>query len=653
MLLQRGFGQSCRVELCRPSEPADERLKLRTELKNLFVIWIDELRFAPRPLLRKREGRLMMQKVLRALLCLQLCLIPLDLLAQTDNTVYVKNYSGSTVGQMAAAAQAACNPSLACIVIFDPSLANYTQGTLPTPCSSCIWEDYRVPGALSFTGNLYVNGTLLSAFSGGAAGNGTGVGNGTLAAPTFSPAGGSYSSSLSVTLNVPAGATGCYTVDGSTPSAASPGTCSNGLTYSSPITVTTSETISALATEPGWTNSSVATAVYSFGSTSSYSDNFSRANGSLGVNWTQPPGAQGTLQIMNNLIYAATPGPSIIHSEEIYTAGTFANNQYSTITLESGTGGSASGSASQFAVVRGMTGTPQFYNDGVATGSTHGGLAFRVGDQNSVDFCGSPWWGSPYAIGDTHQLAVAGTGPVFFWSLHNGVIDSSCVDTTDNYISGQPGLGVVDPNTTPTLAEGPWQGGSLPDFSTTPSDNFQRANAGWLGDNWWFAMSPGSGFILQSNSAVLSVPGNYGVSVWTTPFNTNHSSIATVGSLASGDWVGAVARYQIPANNPNSSLADHYYLALIVGGGNTVDLFAWNAGTWQLLSTLGTYSGTASTIELDATGTSPVSLTVKINGMQFGATYNDTTYNFNGGYAGFAVYGTRSSSVTGWTGANL
>ncbi len=69
--------------------------------------------------------------------------------AQTDNTVYVKKFMvpNGTVGQAATAAQNSCTAGLTCIVIFDPSLANYLQGTLPTRCALCVWLDYRTPSS--------------------------------------------------------------------------------------------------------------------------------------------------------------------------------------------------------------------------------------------------------------------------------------------------------------------------------------------------------------------------------------------------------------------------------------------------------------------------------------------------------------------------
>lgn len=85
----------------------------------------------------------------------------------------------------------------------------------------------------------------------------------TVATPTASPAAGSYGSTQSVTLSTTTGgATICYTIDGSTPTATTPGTCSHGTTYSTAITVAVTTTINAIGTLSGDTNSSLGTFPY-------------------------------------------------------------------------------------------------------------------------------------------------------------------------------------------------------------------------------------------------------------------------------------------------------------------------------------------------------------------------------------------------------
>src|SRR5437870_13713440 len=76
------------------------------------------------------------------------------------------------------------------------------------------------------------------------------------ALPVLSPGGGTFTSSVTVTLtDSTPGATIYYTTDGSTPTTSS-------TPYSGPITVTTTQTIKAIAVASGYTTSAVASATY-------------------------------------------------------------------------------------------------------------------------------------------------------------------------------------------------------------------------------------------------------------------------------------------------------------------------------------------------------------------------------------------------------
>ena len=78
----------------------------------------------------------------------------------------------------------------------------------------------------------------------------------TAAAPTFSPAAGTYTSTQSVTISdATTGATIYYTTNGTTPTTSSS-------VYSAPITVSATETLKAIAVESGYTNSQAASASY-------------------------------------------------------------------------------------------------------------------------------------------------------------------------------------------------------------------------------------------------------------------------------------------------------------------------------------------------------------------------------------------------------
>ncbi|MYS24823.1 Chitobiase/beta-hexosaminidase C-terminal domain-containing protein [Streptomyces sp. DvalAA-14] len=82
---------------------------------------------------------------------------------------------------------------------------------------------------------------------------------GAVATPTFSPAGGTFTTAQTVTIaDATSGAAIHYTLDGSTPTASSP-------TYSAALTISATTTVEAIATKSGSTNSAVATASFTIG----------------------------------------------------------------------------------------------------------------------------------------------------------------------------------------------------------------------------------------------------------------------------------------------------------------------------------------------------------------------------------------------------
>jgi hypothetical protein len=103
------------------------------------------------------------------------------------------------------------------------------------------------------------------------------VGQGVTAAPTFSPAAGTYTTTQNVTLtDNTAGAVIYFTTDGSTPTTSS-------TVYSNPISVAASKTIKAIAAAPNAQVSSMATAVYTIqtagGTTINFPNGFSSTAG--------------------------------------------------------------------------------------------------------------------------------------------------------------------------------------------------------------------------------------------------------------------------------------------------------------------------------------------------------------------------------------
>ncbi|MDR3762513.1 MAG: carbohydrate-binding protein [Acidobacteriota bacterium] len=109
----------------------------------------------------------------------------------------------------------------------------------------------------AFLFSLFLTALLTAtACGGGGGGSSSTVTESQTAAPTISPAGGSYTTAQMVTLTTStAGASLYYTLDGTTPTTAS-------AVYAAAIPVTQNTTVKALAVATGYTNSDVTSAAY-------------------------------------------------------------------------------------------------------------------------------------------------------------------------------------------------------------------------------------------------------------------------------------------------------------------------------------------------------------------------------------------------------
>lgn len=86
----------------------------------------------------------------------------------------------------------------------------------------------------------------------------------TVATPTFSPAGGTYTTAQSVTLSdATSGAAIYYTTDGTTPTTSS-------TQYTGPVTVSSTKTIKAIGVKSGYANSAIASATYTINPYTTY-----------------------------------------------------------------------------------------------------------------------------------------------------------------------------------------------------------------------------------------------------------------------------------------------------------------------------------------------------------------------------------------------
>ena len=131
------------------------------------------------------------------------------------------------------------------------SIRYTTNGTTP---SATVGTVYGGPVLLNATGTLqaiaYASGYSNSSVA-------SGVYTLQCAAPSFSPAAGTYTNGTIVTINTStAGASTYYTTDGTMPSS------TNGTLYSNPIGIAATCTLQAIAYEIGFTTSSVTSGVY-------------------------------------------------------------------------------------------------------------------------------------------------------------------------------------------------------------------------------------------------------------------------------------------------------------------------------------------------------------------------------------------------------
>jgi len=133
------------------------------------------------------------------------------------------------------------------------------DGSTPTHASSV----YSTPLTVASTTTVKAI-AAATGFSDSSVGSATYVINfPTVATPTFSPVAGSYGVAQTVTIStVTSGATLCFTIDGSTPTADGAGTCTHGTTYSTTITVSTSQTVKAVGSKSANLDSAVASAAY-------------------------------------------------------------------------------------------------------------------------------------------------------------------------------------------------------------------------------------------------------------------------------------------------------------------------------------------------------------------------------------------------------
>jgi hypothetical protein len=223
---------------------------------------------------------------------------------------------------------------------------NLTTGT---NCTLSFAFEPTTGGVLNESATLTDNNLNVSSAHQSLNFTGTGIGGTTVATPTFSPAGGPYVSSQTVSISTTtSGATIYYTTNGTTPTTSS-------TVYSTPITVSSSETVEAIAAKTGDTNSAVASAVYTIGATVA-TPTFSPVAGSYG------PAQTVTINTTTSgaTIYYTTNGSTPTTSSTQYTGAITVSSSETikALAVLAGYNNSAVGSAAY--TINGAVATPTF-----------------------------------------------------------------------------------------------------------------------------------------------------------------------------------------------------------------------------------------------------------------------------------------------------
>jgi len=348
---------------------------------------------------------------------------------------------------------------------------------------------------------------------------------GTVATPTFSPAAGGYHSSQSVTISdTTTGAVIHYTTDGSTPTGSS-------ATYSTPISVTKTETVKAIGIKSGYTNSAVGSALYTL---TVATPTFSPAAGGYSSSQTVTISSTSTGAVIHYTTDGTTPtASSATYSSAITVSKTETVKALGIIT---GWTNSAVGSATYTLTVT----TPTFSPVGGSYGSAQSvtisdataGAVIHYTTDGTTPTSGSATYSTPINVAITETVKAIGV--VTGWT--NSAVGSAAYTISSTYP-------VLDP------------------FS----------GSGALSANWSTVANNGS-IVQASGKAVPSVSGSAGMATYTgvSFSNDQYSQFVFQTSGTSGNNTGPCVRMTTSGNGYCylADIGEIYWLTNGVGSGN-------------------------------------------------------------------------------------
>jgi hypothetical protein len=270
-----------------------------------------------------------------------------------------------------------------------------TDGTTPTTSSSVYSSPIIVSAdetlkAIAVSGNNSTSAVATAAYKIAAA------------APTYTPAAGTYSTAQSVTIGDSVGGAAIYyTTDGTTPTTSSP-------MYSSPITVSSNETLKAIAVAADYSASAVSTAAYKISAPAptytpaagSYSTpqsvTISDSNGEAAIYYT----TDGTKPTTSSSLYS---GPITVSGNEtlkaIAEAGNYSASAVATAAYK------ISAPAPTYTPAAGTYSTPQ----SVTIGDSVGGATIYYTTDGTTPTTSSSVYSSPITVSRNETLKAIAT----------------------------------------------------------------------------------------------------------------------------------------------------------------------------------------------------------------------------------------------------
>jgi len=177
------------------------------------------------------------------------------------------------------------------------------------------------------------------------------------------------------------------------------------------------------------------------------SDNFNRADGFLGANWTKPLASQNNLVIVNNQVGVNVEAS---HNYAFWSTNSFSQDQYSQVRISNL--GPWNG-----VIIRAQPLIDRFYLAFVFGANDYEIYVRKDGAYSLLSRGTTETW----SAGDIIGLEAAGLNPVQLTLLRNGNPVLTYTDTTENLFGGSPGIGIYSPPGD-HLEIDDWEGGNLP-----------------------------------------------------------------------------------------------------------------------------------------------------------------------------------------------